>query len=63
MEKASPRKNKTPAGGYKVLGTTSDGVRILRSKIRATHFTDKEMRDAIAAVLQARESRSDSKKG
>ena len=37
-------------GGYKVLGTTKDGVRILKPKGRATHFTQHELRRAIATV-------------
>jgi len=36
--------------GYKVLGTTKDGVKILKPKGRPTHFTEKELRDAIATV-------------
>ncbi len=36
--------------GYRVLGRTRDGVAILKPKEGATHFTDKELRDAISAV-------------
>jgi hypothetical protein len=34
----------------RILGVTKDGVRILRSKSKATHFTAKEIREAVAAV-------------
>jgi hypothetical protein len=37
-------------GGYKVLGTTKDGVKILKPKGHPTHFTEKELRDAIIVV-------------
>jgi hypothetical protein len=37
-------------GGYRVLGTTRDGVNILKPKSGATHFTPKELRDAIGSV-------------
>jgi hypothetical protein len=40
-------------GGYKVLGTTKDGVRILKPKGHATHFSEKESRKAIATVRSA----------
>jgi hypothetical protein len=43
-------------GGYKVLGTTKDGVKILKPKGRATHFTEKELRDAIAIVRSAQKA-------
>jgi hypothetical protein len=43
-------------GGYKVLGTTKDGVRILKPKGHATHFTDKELRKAIATVRSAQKA-------
>jgi hypothetical protein len=38
----------------KVVGVTKDGVRILASKGKATHFTAKEIREAVAAVRAAR---------
>ena len=38
----------------KVLGTTTDGVKILKPKGRATHYTAKEVRDAVASVLAAK---------
>ncbi len=50
--------NKTPQGGKtgkrfagpEVLDVTKDGVRILKPKGNATHFTPKELRDAVAAA-------------
>lgn len=44
-------------GGAKVLGTTKDGVRILKPKGKATHFTQKEIRDAIASARAAKQAR------
>lgn len=39
----------------KVLGVTRDGVRILKPPgRRSTHFTPKEAREAVAAVLAAK---------
>ena len=32
----------------KILGITKDGVRILKPRGRATHFTQKEVREAVA---------------
>jgi hypothetical protein len=43
-------------GGYKVLGTTKDGVRILKPKGQPTHFTEKELRDAITVVRSAQKA-------
>ena len=46
-----PRRKREP----KVLGITRDGVRILKPPgRRSTHFTQKEARDAVAAVFAAR---------
>lgn len=45
-------------GGYRVLGTTRDGVAILKSSGRATHFTDKELSDAVRAAISSRASAS-----
>ncbi len=42
--------------GSKVLFTTKDGVRILKPKSKATHFTEKELDRAIAAALAAKRS-------
>ncbi len=44
-----PRRKREP----KVLGITRDGVRIL-TQGRGTHFTQKEAREAVAAVIAAR---------
>lgn len=40
----------------KVLGTTKDGVRILKPKGKATHFTQKELRSAVASVRAAKKA-------
>jgi hypothetical protein len=40
--------------GSKVLGTTFDGVRILKPKGKATHFTTGELRRAIAHARATR---------
>lgn len=40
--------------GKPVLGTTKDGVRILKPNGRATHFTPKELRDAVASVMASK---------
>jgi hypothetical protein len=40
--------------GKPVLGTTKDGVRILKPNGRPTHFTQKELRDAVASVVAKR---------
>jgi hypothetical protein len=45
---SNPKSRKSGAGS--VLGTTSDGVRILKPKGKATNFTQKELREAIARV-------------
>lgn len=42
------------ANAPKVLGTTKDGVRILKPKGKATHFSAKEIRDAISTVRAAK---------
>ncbi len=36
--------------GTKVLGVTKDGVRILKPKGKATHFTGSELREAVATA-------------
>jgi hypothetical protein len=36
---------------YEIAGKTSDGVTILRGPVKATHFTRKQIRDAIIAVV------------
>ena len=42
------KSGKSVAG--KVLGTTRDGVRILKPRGNATHFTQKELREAVNRV-------------
>jgi hypothetical protein len=37
---------------YQVVATMSDGVKILRSKAKATHFTAREIRATIRKVLR-----------
>lgn len=37
-----------------VLGTTKDGVRILKPKNSATHFTEREVRHAVASARAAK---------
>lgn len=51
------------SGGYRVLGTTRDGVAILKPKGSATHFTDKELVQAIQAARSKDSSRATAKKG
>ena len=41
---------KKSAQTYEVVGTTSDGVKVLRPKAKPTHFTTQEIRKAINAV-------------
>lgn len=41
-------------GTARVLGTTRDGVNILKPRGRSTHFTPKELRDAILTVKNAK---------
>jgi hypothetical protein len=38
------------SGDYEVIGTTSDGVRILAPKTKATHFTARQIRRTIAEL-------------
>jgi hypothetical protein len=52
------RRSAAGRSASRVLGTTTDGVKILKPKGRATHFTDKEIRDAIATVIAARTTRA-----
>jgi hypothetical protein len=37
-------------GASKVLGMTKDGVRILKPRGRPTHFSQSEIREAVASV-------------
>jgi hypothetical protein len=39
--------------GYVVLGTTSDGVRILKPAVRATHFTPAQLKRAVKQIREA----------
>ncbi len=39
-----------PKRTTKVLGITKDGVRILKPRGKATHFTQRELRSAIASA-------------
>ncbi|HVV93942.1 MAG TPA: hypothetical protein VHD15_11025 [Hyphomicrobiales bacterium] len=50
---ARKAKAQRTVAGYQVLGTTKDGVRILKPKKPATHFTTAEIRRAIRSVLAA----------
>lgn len=57
--KAIPAKaDSESVAGYKVVGVTKDGVRILKSKGRATHFTAREIRDAVATARATRTAKS-----
>jgi hypothetical protein len=40
--------------GYRVVGTTTDGIRILRAKAKPKHFTLSEIRRAISEVEKPR---------
>ena len=39
------------SSGYSYVGTTSDGVKLIRPKMKATNFTSKEIRETIARVI------------
>jgi hypothetical protein len=52
MEKLKQLPSTPKATRYRIAGVTRDGVAILKSPGRATHFTDKEIRNSIAIVLQ-----------
>ena len=51
---AARRKTVGKVEGAKVLFTTKDGVRILKPKAKATHFTEKELESVIAAAMLAK---------
>jgi hypothetical protein len=38
---------------YRIVGRTTDGVTILRPKVRPKHFTSKQIRSAISQVQKA----------
>ena len=42
---------RTRGESYRVVGKTSDGVKILRGAVRPKHFTSKQIRDAITSVV------------
>jgi len=48
--KSLPNEGASSAHGPSAVGVTKDGVRILKSKGKATHFTAKEIREAVAAA-------------
>jgi len=48
--------------GRGIAGMTADGVVIRKSPGRATHFTQREVEKAVAAVLTARSQGSDGTK-
>lgn len=53
MTKSGNLKRSAKAGKFvsgRVLGTTKDGVHILKPRGPATHFTQKELRDAVASA-------------
>ena len=59
MDKQLAFKRKGKTGDiHRIAGMTKDGVTILKSPGRATHFTDKEMSDAVRAALAGRANRS-----
>ena len=43
-------------GQYEIVGVTSDGVSILRGAVKPKHFTSKQIREAILAVVGDRKS-------
>jgi hypothetical protein len=55
MVTAAKQASKKPrkASKYQVVGTTTDGVKILRAKAKAKHFTAKQIRATILKVLHA----------
>jgi len=57
--KKPSRRSAAGRSAGRVLGTTSDGVKILKPRGGATHFTDKQIRDAIATVFAARAAAHD----
>ena len=53
MSKTAKSK-KLKVGGYDVVGTMRDGVRILEPVTRPTHFTRDEIRETVEKVLAER---------
>jgi len=56
-EPQGAKREQKPAKSDKVLGITEDGVRILKPKGKATHFSAKELQAAIASARAIRSSR------
>lgn len=60
MAKPSKITRSSPTGKFvgtsRVLGTTKDGVDILKPRGRSTHFTVKELRAAITSVRASKEA-------
>jgi hypothetical protein len=51
--KSASKKRMKSRPKYRYSGTTSDGVKIIRPTVKATHFTPKQIREAIIAVRRA----------
>ncbi len=49
-------KSSKSVAGVKVLGTTKDGVRILKPRGKPTHFTQKELHRVVALVRTAKKA-------
>jgi len=45
-----------PSTPYKIVGRTSDGVKIIAPKTKATHFTSREIRSTISEVRDRKSS-------
>ena len=61
MTKASAKgvrsdKSGASVAGRTVLGTTKDGVRILKPNGKATHFTQTELRRAVGFAMAAKQA-------
>ena len=52
MAKA-PRAKGLKASAYKSTGTTRDGVRVVKPKTQPKHFTEAQLKKAVAAALRA----------
>jgi hypothetical protein len=50
MKRAASMLTKKAARGYRIVGTTTDGVVILRAKAKPKHFTSKQIRRAITEI-------------
>jgi|tagenome__1003787_1003787.scaffolds.fasta_scaffold16758599_2 hypothetical protein len=49
----APKVLRADPGSYKIVGSTSDGVKILAPKTKPTHFTRQEIRETISSVVRA----------